>query len=107
MKPFIGPGEPVQVSVAGGRQVRWRRDGREIFYIALDGTLMAVAVNGALPTGLGKASPLFKTSLAPARSISRQQYVVKPDGQQFLMVVREGIPPPITLILDWRPSNKQ
>jgi Tol biopolymer transport system component len=106
VKPFIGPGEPVQVSVAGGRQVRWRRDGREIFYIALDGTLMAVAVNGALPTGLGKASPLFKTSLAPARSISRQQYVVKPDGKQFLMVVREGTPPPITLVLDWRPSDK-
>jgi hypothetical protein len=91
--------------MGGGRQVRWRRDGREIFYIAPDGTLMAVAVNGAIPAGISKASPLFKTSLAPVRSVSRQQYVVSADGLQFLMVTREGTPPPITLILNWRPGN--
>jgi Tol biopolymer transport system component len=105
VKPFLAPGEAVQVSMGGGRQVRWRRDGREIFYIAPDGTLMAVAVNGAIPAGISKASPLFKTSLAPVRSVSRQQYVVSADGLQFLMVTREGTPPPITLILNWRPGN--
>ncbi len=34
-----------QVSNQGGLQPHWRRDGRELFYLKLDGTLMSVAVN--------------------------------------------------------------
>ena len=96
------------MSVGGGRQVRWRRDGRELFYIAPNAMLMSVPVTGgALPGGLGSPVPLFKTRLAPVRTISRQQYVVSGDGQRFLMVAREGEPQPITLILNWRPPSPQ
>ena len=42
MQPFPARGKPVQVSTKGGAQPRWRADGKELFYIALDGTLMAV-----------------------------------------------------------------
>ena len=96
-----------QISTSGGGDARWRRDGRELFYIAPNETLMAVPVTGALPAGLGSPVPLFKTSLAPVRTISRQQYVVARDGQRFLMVTREGEPRPITLILNWRPPQAQ
>ena len=44
LQPFPGPGAPVQVSKNGGAQVRWRQDGRELFYIGLDGRLMAVPI---------------------------------------------------------------
>jgi Tol biopolymer transport system component len=108
VQPFPGPGGKIKVSVGGGRQGRWRRDGRELFYIAPNGTLMSVPVaGGALPGGLGSPAPLFKTRLAPFRTISRQQYVVSRDGQRFLMVAREGEPQPITLILNWRPPSPQ
>jgi Tol biopolymer transport system component len=105
LQPFPGPGEKIKVSASGGRQVRWRRDGRELFYIAPNGTLMVVPVTGALPAGLGAPAPLFKTTFAPVRTISRQQYVVSPDGQRFLLVTQEGLPGPITLILNWRPPQ--
>ena len=43
--PFPGPGARFQISMAGGSQPRWRRDGKEIFYVAPNSKLMAVTVN--------------------------------------------------------------
>lgn len=42
VQPFGRSGAPRQVSTTGGAQVRWARDRHELFYIALDGSLMAV-----------------------------------------------------------------
>ena len=42
-------GEQWQVSAAGGVQARWRGDGRELYFIAPEGALMAVEI-GAGPT---------------------------------------------------------
>ena len=47
LQPFPGPGAKLPISVDGGAQVRWRADGRELFFIGLDDRLMAVEV--ALP----------------------------------------------------------
>jgi hypothetical protein len=40
--PYPPTGERIHVSTGGGVQARWRADGRELFYLTLDGTLMAV-----------------------------------------------------------------
>jgi hypothetical protein len=97
---------PVQVSKGGGAQVRWRRDGRELFYIALDGSLMAVPIRFA-PDG-HSAEPdtpvrLFATNVGGAVT-AFPQYVVSADGGRFLMntVVDNGVPSPLQLILHWR-----
>jgi serine/threonine protein kinase len=105
LQPFPGPGAKVTVSIDGGTQVRWRRDGQELFYIAADNTLMSVPVRQSLlPTGIGKPVPLFRVRTAPRSAIARQQYVVTPDGQRFLIDTRdEGSAEPITLILNWKP----
>jgi Tol biopolymer transport system component len=105
LQPFPGPGARTRVSVAGGIQVRWRRDGRELFYIATDENLMAVAVDlTATPTSVGTPARLFKTNVSPVRSISRQQYVVSRDGQRFLILTdEEGPVPPVTLLFNWKP----
>src|SRR5262249_16234927 len=47
VQPFPGPGASLPVSKNGGAQVRWRRDGKELFYIAPDDRLMAVAIRFA------------------------------------------------------------
>ena len=110
LRPFPGPGEQKRVSTNGGAQVRWRRDGRELFYIALDGRLMAVPIRFASDgkaVDLGTPVPLFATRVGGAVSgLDRQQYVVSPDGQRFLMsVVAEDVnPSPITVILNWKPT---
>ncbi len=44
VQPFVGPGGKLQISTNGGAQVRWRRDGKELFYIGLDNRLMAVPI---------------------------------------------------------------
>ena len=38
VQPFPNPGRKIQISSKGGAQARWRPDGQELFYVALDGT---------------------------------------------------------------------
>jgi eukaryotic-like serine/threonine-protein kinase len=71
-----------QVSQAGGDKPAWRRDGKELFFLAADGTLMAVDVRTEGTFELGAPHPLFK---APVRPGSGWSYDVTPDGQRFLM----------------------
>jgi Tol biopolymer transport system component len=110
VQPFPGPGAKVSISAGGGAQVRWRHDGRELFYIALDGQLMAVPIqlSGAGQPDIGAAVPLFRTNVggAIAQGVTRQQYDVSTDGQRFLMntLVEEANASPITLILNWKPK---
>jgi Tol biopolymer transport system component len=105
MQPFPGPGDRIQVSTGGGQQVRWARNGAELFYIAADQRLTSVRVtfsaNGKLV--LGTPLPLFRTEL-DSSFMTRQQYVVSPDGQRFLInAATDAIDPPsITLILNWK-----
>lgn len=51
VKSFVGSGATSRVSAAGVLQPRWARDGRELFYVAPDGTLMAVPVQFASRRG--------------------------------------------------------
>ncbi len=105
LQPFPGPGDRIQASVGGGQQVRWARNGSELFYIAADQRLTSVRVTfGA--TGklvLGAPVPLFRTE-SDSSFMTRQQYVVSPDGQRFLInAATDAIDPPsITLILNWK-----
>ena len=85
---------------------RWRSDGRELFYLDLDGRLMAVPVtfsSDAKAVTVGAASPLFATRIGGSNTL-QSQYVVSPDGQRFLLdtPVRDDSPP-IHVILNWRP----
>jgi hypothetical protein len=88
--------------------VRWRRDGKELFYVALDGRLMAVAIslsaNGQAPE-VGTPVALFAPPLGGAvqQGDSRHQYAVASDGQRFLVAtVTEEATSPITVILNWK-----
>jgi len=105
LQPFPGPGDRIQVSAGGGQQVRWARNGSELFYIAADQRLTSVAVTfGARGAPvLGTPLPLFRTEF-DSSFLTRQQYVVSPDGQRFLMnAATDAIDPPsITLILNWK-----
>ena len=44
LQPFPGPGERVTVSSGGGLQAKWRADGKELFYLSPEGTMMSVDV---------------------------------------------------------------
>lgn len=87
VQSFPDPQGKWRVSLNGGGEPRWRRDGRELFYLALDGTLMAVPVK-ADPTFVnGAAIPLFPTPLTVRSGGSPAfRYDVTPDGQRFLLI---------------------
>ena len=114
VQAFPGPGGKVVISTAGGRQPRWSPDGRELFYIAGDGRLTAVAVRTA-PDGLSVEArvktPLFVPRfprLATAGILSGLQYSVSSDGQRFLVstVIEESGTLPIGIILNWKPKDQ-
>jgi Tol biopolymer transport system component len=110
IQPFP-TGAKIPVSSGGGAQVRWNRNGRELFYIAMDGQLMSVPIR-LIDGGaeIGKATPLFRTNVGGAVSlgVSRQQYAVSNDGQRFLMntVAVEANATPISLILGWKRGSE-
>src|SRR5580658_2257585 len=75
-----------QVSRGGGAEPRWRGDGKEIFYIAPNGILMAVPVSSAGTFAAGNPAPLFRTQLrAQVSSTDQFSYDVTRDGQRFLV----------------------
>ena len=73
-----------QVSVAGGVQPHWRRDGRELFFMTLGGQVMSVAIRTIPTLEIDTPKPLFTTNLVPTWGWS--QYSVTPDGQRFLVM---------------------
>jgi Tol biopolymer transport system component len=113
LQPFGRAGERVQVSVGGGAQARWRADGRELFYVALDGRLMAVSVqpsaDASVAPTLGRPEPLFVTSMGPVvPAVARQWYVPSPEGQRFLMsVVDATSASPLEVILNFDPEARR
>jgi serine/threonine protein kinase/Tol biopolymer transport system component len=98
----------VRVSTNGGNRPRWRRDGKELFYLNPDGKMMAVEMK-ATATALETAGPheLFQTRVASA-PFGAPTYDVAADGQRFLIDTTldeaEG-PPPITVVMNWAPRK--
>jgi eukaryotic-like serine/threonine-protein kinase len=90
----------VSISTAGGTQPRWRRDGKELFYLAPDRKLMAVAVMAGTTLEVDSPRPLFQTTLDPAAF--RQMYAVSADGNRFLLNAQlETVAQPLTVVLNW------
>ncbi|MBI4519239.1 MAG: PD40 domain-containing protein, partial [Gemmatimonadetes bacterium] len=81
-----------QISTAGGTKPLWARNGRELFYLSLDGRIMAVSIEAGPTFTAGTPEPL------PIRgpyvglgvvSLNLRPYDVSPDGRRFLLI-REG-----------------
>jgi dipeptidyl aminopeptidase/acylaminoacyl peptidase len=95
-------GERREVSTNGAWLVRWRADGRELFYLGLDNVLYAVPV--LAPLEFGPAKPLFRIPGAPQYGATRDfQFDASPDGQRFIMpTTGSAPPPPFTVIENWQ-----
>jgi dipeptidyl aminopeptidase/acylaminoacyl peptidase len=93
----------------GGTMPRWRRDGRELYYWALDGRIMAVEVN---PSGsMFKSStptPLFQVQ-PPTLRTNDISFDVTPDGRRFVIIepVERLQLQPLHVVTDWLASVKR
>jgi dipeptidyl aminopeptidase/acylaminoacyl peptidase len=83
-----GAGKAQLVSLGGGSHARWRRDGRELFFLGPSDEMMAVDIalgtNAVTP---GKPRRLFTVPLNDITRSFFSPYDVAPDGQRFLLNV--------------------
>jgi Tol biopolymer transport system component len=103
VQSFPDPSERTQVSTAGGTQVRWSNDGREIFYVAPDGKMMTVGFTPGAPPRLQLPMALFQTHLANGNNVigNKAQYAVSRDGRFLLNSVVEAPSAPIEVFVNW------
>jgi dipeptidyl aminopeptidase/acylaminoacyl peptidase len=95
------------VSKGGGVMPRWRRDGRELFYIGLDNHMMAVEVATRPVFSAGVPQRLFETGIVDTGIRNGpMSWDIAPDGR-FLIITDTSVDTSITAILNWRiaPSN--
>ncbi|MBI3666260.1 MAG: protein kinase [Acidobacteria bacterium] len=98
------------VSANGGTRPRWRRDGRELFYIAPDGKIMAVDVRGGAAFDAGPPRALFDTHRGPGDILLYSVYDVTADGQRFIVVLpvqKAAVSSPITVVVNWAAELKR
>ncbi len=97
--PFPGPGGRWRISTAGGRLPRWRRDGKEIFYIAGNQMLTAAEIrvkNGVLEAGATHEMFAYRYEASPYFS-----YDVAADGRILALRPKQDMPRGLTIVQNW------
>jgi len=112
VQPFPANGAKWQVSTEGGAEPRWRRDGKELFYIGGQRNLMAIPIEKGKEFRVGAAKRLFSTQfVGPLASswAAVKHYAVTADGQRFLVntAIDDTPDAPITVVLNWTAALKQ
>jgi Tol biopolymer transport system component len=106
VQPYPATGAKWQVSKDGGHWPRWRADGRELYWLEADGTLMAAEVSAAPAFRPGIPQPLFETRIQDLL----ERYAVSRDGKRFLVPMpveeTEGARP-LTVIQNWLAGAKR
>ena len=94
------------MSPGGGCYPRWRRDGKELFYLSPDNKIVSVEVRGdASSFAVGTLNPLFETR---AYRSAFGGFDVTADGQRFIVAYEPGQPNvAITLVENWDAEFKK
>jgi eukaryotic-like serine/threonine-protein kinase len=78
-----------QVSNGGGVEPQWRGDGKELFYVGRDRSMMSVRVDTRTDFAASSPTTLFSTEVIV--NPYEPQYAVTADGQRFLVLERVGV----------------
>jgi Tol biopolymer transport system component len=98
VRPFPEGGSKWQISHTVGTQPRWRRDGRELFFIE-GSTLIAVPVSLTSSFSAGTPTKLFQSPGLGEGAVP--QYDVSADGQRFVTRESVGGIPTIHVVENW------
>jgi serine/threonine protein kinase len=103
-----------QVSTSGGTSPLWSPDGRELFYLSEDNSVMAIAVETKPAFSLGTPKTLFRSSNVGSTPGAGTPWDIHPDGKRFLMMKPPGSAPSagsgpqkINVVLNWFDELKQ
>jgi Tol biopolymer transport system component len=101
VRTFPNPNGKWQVSKGGGTRPRWRRDGKQIFYMRSGTQMMSVDVSSGATFQSGDPHVLFDARI-PAG------WDVMADGKRFLIATTTGdFADPITVVLNWQSALKK
>jgi Tol biopolymer transport system component len=106
---FPDAGEKWQISGGGGTMPLWSADGHQIYYVAPDGAIMAVAVHSGSTFLADTPHRLFIPGIRLVTGVTRRQYDVSRDGR-FLVNINPSQPqimPSITLVENWTAKLRQ
>lgn len=86
---------------------RWRRDGKELFYISPDWSMMAVPVSTTPVFQAGAPKPLFNTGMVDTGiRTGPMSWDIAPDGKRFLIIAdKSPETSSLNVILNWRPEQ--
>jgi Tol biopolymer transport system component len=103
LRPFPSGTSGVIISIGGGSEPSWRRDGRELFYLGPNGALMSVDLTLSAGIKASRPSELFRWNVPADRQSNATRYGSTPDGRRFLVVaaVGDAAPAAITVVLNW------
>jgi len=98
---FDRPGEKWRVSITGGTCPRWRRDGRELFFLAADKSVMSAPVKVAAGFESGPPVRLFRNDSAV--------FDVTADGQHFVVTSNSAQTQamPLAVVSNWTAGLKR
>jgi Tol biopolymer transport system component len=96
------------VSRDGGVMPRWRRDGRELFYISPNSEMMSVEVNSQSVFQSGTPHSLFLTDMIDTGiRTGPMSWDIAPDGKRFLIISENSAgTSSLNVILNWRPEQQ-
>ena len=107
MQVYVSPlpptGEQWQISASGGEHPQWRGDGRELFFMASDGSMMSASIAPGPKFDFAAPRVLFKTGVT---DLAAQRYVVTADGSRFLFNMlpegdRAATTTTLQVVLNW------
>jgi Tol biopolymer transport system component len=101
IEPIPSGGAQRQISLGGGRSPAWRKDGRELYFLA-GNKLMAVEVQPGPNLTFGTPHELFSAPFVV--DVRTQSVYPNADGSQFLALLPVGdapAAPPLTVVTNW------
>ena len=103
IEPFKREGDRVRVSAAGGGQPKWRRDGRELYFVTPANRLVAVDVRAG-DERLDVSLPTELFEIQGIQGTGYDDYAPSADGQRFLVKVPLGqdLSPVLHVLTNWR-----
>jgi hypothetical protein len=97
--------EKCRISTGGGCQAQWRKDGKGLFYLSLDGKLMAAGVkrSGGLEAPALRSLLQTKLQVDPFGS----QYCVTGNGKKFIIGEPVEAARSLTVVINWTAKKKR
>ena len=107
VQSFPGGGGIRQVSTAGGMGPLWRGDGKELYFHAPDGKLLAAPITSGVSLEVGMPATLFE--FRAAGNLITPYYSVTRDGQRFLLntIMETETNAPLTVVVNWTAEAKR